>query len=152
MLAPLGHAHNPHLRPIGSSPPGPPGQPQGGRAPLLGPVAPSTSSRRAVPAAEPVPPTQRTGAAGRPAHSGASSSPSLEPPRTGLKHEALEHQSKHLGGPNGIRTRVYSPPRAFSAVSGTCALLTQHRTPRDSNSEGVLIPAGGLRKVLTSHA
>src|SRR3990172_1024285 len=117
MLAPLGHAHNPHLRPIGNSPPGPPGQPQGGRAPLLGPVAPSTSSRRAVPAAEPVPPTQRTGAAGRPAHSGASSSPSLEPPRTGLKHEALEHQSKHLGGPNGIRTRV-------SALRGPCRSLT----------------------------
>ena len=46
-----------------------------------------------------------------------------------LKHEAVKHQQKHLGGPNGIRTRVYSPPRAFSTVSGSYVLLTQHRTP-----------------------
>jgi len=31
------------------------------------------------------------------------------------------------GGPNGIRTRVCSPPRASSPVSNDYAPLTQHR-------------------------
>ena len=31
-------------------------------------------------------------------------------------------------------------------------MLTQQCIPRDSNSEGVLIPAGALRKALTPHA
>ena len=44
------------------------------------------------------------------------------------------------GGPNGIRTRVYGPPRAFSTVSEGYVMLTQRRTPRDSNSAGVLTP------------
>src|SRR5215470_5835980 len=43
---------------------------------------------------------------------------------------------KFGGGPNGIRTRVYSPPRAFLIVSVSYAMLTQHRIPRDSNSAG----------------
>jgi len=41
-----------------------PRQPQGRRAQLLGPVAPPTSSRRGVPAAQLAPPTRRTGGGG----------------------------------------------------------------------------------------
>jgi site-specific DNA recombinase len=44
------------------------------------------------------------------------------------------------GGPNGIRTRVCSPPRAFSIRSRSCTMLTQHITSRDSNSAGILVP------------
>jgi hypothetical protein len=51
-----------------------------------------------------------------------------------------------------IETRVYGPPRAFLTDPGSYALLTQHRAPRESNSEGVLIPAGTLRTALTPHA
>ena len=44
------------------------------------------------------------------------------------------------GGPNGIRTRVCCPPRAFSIRSAGCTVLTQHLTPRDSKSAGILVP------------
>jgi len=70
----------------------------------------------------------------------------------GSSSERHKSSTKQLGGPNGIRTRVYSPPRAFLTVSGSYVLLTQHPAPRDSNSEGVLISAGTLRKALTPHA
>jgi len=33
--------------------------------------------------------------------------------------------------PNGIRIRVYGPPRAFLDLFSSYALLTQHRTPWD---------------------
>ena len=46
-------------------------------------------------------------------------------------------EAQRLHPINGIRTRVYAPPRAFLAVSGSYALLTQHRAPGDSNSEAV---------------
>src|SRR5215813_7752797 len=48
-------------------------------------------------------------------------------------------QSKQRGGPNGIRTRVYGPPRAFLDVSGNYVLLTQHPVPRDLNSAGIFV-------------
>jgi hypothetical protein len=41
-----------------------------------------------------------------------------------------------FGGPNGIRTRVYSPPRATFFDPRTSAMLTKHRACRDSNSDG----------------
>jgi hypothetical protein len=44
------------------------------------------------------------------------------------------------GGPNGIRTRVCCPPRAFSIRSAGCTVLTQHLSLRDSNSAGILVP------------
>src|SRR5215470_17010737 len=40
------------------------------------------------------------------------------------------------GGPNGIRTRVYGPPRASCFVSHSWKMLTQRLAPGDSNSEG----------------
>jgi len=46
---------------------------------------------------------------------------------------------KVVAGGNGTRTGVSGPPRAFSTVSGSGGLLTQHRTLGDSNSEGDLI-------------
>jgi hypothetical protein len=47
---------------------------------------------------------------------------------------------------------VFTVRHALFQLFGSCGLLTQHRTPRDSNSEGVLIPAGTLRKALAPHA
>src|SRR5215475_10951527 len=46
--------------------------------------------------------------------------------------------SNECGGPNGIRTRVYSPPRASCFTSRSWNMLTQQRAPGDSNSEGAL--------------
>src|SRR5215831_5658246 len=40
------------------------------------------------------------------------------------------------GGPNGIRTRVYGPPRASCSESRASGMLTQLRGPGDLNSEG----------------
>ncbi len=40
------------------------------------------------------------------------------------------------GGPNGIRTRVYGPPRASYSESSTSRMLTQQQASRDLNSEG----------------
>ena len=47
---------------------------------------------------------------------------------------------------------VFTVRHALFQLFGSCGLLTQHRTPRDSNSEGGLIPAGTLRKAFTPHA
>src|SRR5712691_9125171 len=47
--------------------------------------------------------------------------------------------------PNGIRTRVYGPPRASCSDSRTSTTLTQQRVSRDLNSEGspeILIISG----------
>jgi len=47
---------------------------------------------------------------------------------------------------------LQSATRFFKSFQQLCAVtVTQHRTPRDSNSKGVLIPAGTLRKALTPH-
>jgi len=61
-------------------------------------------------------------------------------------------RSRPVADGNGIRTRVSCPPRAFLNVSGSYVLLTQHRTPRDSNSAGVLIPARTFHQALTPRA
>jgi hypothetical protein len=47
---------------------------------------------------------------------------------------------KSSGGPNGIRTRVCCPPRAFSIWSTSCVMLTQHPASGDPNSAGILVP------------
>jgi hypothetical protein len=52
--------------------------------------------------------------------------------------------SRNGGGPNGIRTRVCCPPRAFHVLSSGYILLTQHRRARDSNEGGILVP--GVRQ------
>src|SRR6266478_1306159 len=39
-----------------------------------------------------------------------------------------------------LRTRVCCLPRAFPIRSASCMMLTQHLTPRDSNSAGILVP------------
>src|SRR5580704_7505569 len=41
---------------------------------------------------------------------------------------------------NSTRTRVCFPPRAFSTRSAGCTMLTQHRTPPDINTAGILVP------------
>src|SRR5262249_30254290 len=46
-----------------------------------------------------------------------------------------------FGGPNGIRTRVCSPPRASWPKSRTSGMLTQLRASGDLNSEGGSIPS-----------
>ena len=46
-----------------------------------------------------------------------------------------------FGGPNGTRTRVYSPSRASCSESGTSRILTQFRVSGDSNSEGGSSPS-----------
>jgi hypothetical protein len=42
--------------------------------------------------------------------------------------------------PSSTRTRVCFPPRAFSTRSAGCTMLTQHRTPPDINTAGILVP------------
>ena len=43
----------------------------------------------------------------------------------------LARKQPNGGGPNGIRTRVCSPPRAFAKIENTCGVLSQHLTLRD---------------------
>ena len=45
-----------------------------------------------------------------------------------------------VAGGNGIRTRVCCSPRAFLVRSVSCVVLTQHLSPWDSNSAGILVP------------
>ena len=58
--------------------------------------------------------------------------PFREPGRRGYRFRAsgsyagVLSNSNDMRGPNGIRTRVCSPPRAFSTVSGHCGPLTHH--------------------------
>ena len=43
------------------------------------------------------------------------------------------------GGPNGIRTRVPIPPRAFASESTTCGMLSQRASGGDGNPEAVCV-------------
>src|SRR5437867_11924599 len=52
---------------------------------------------------------------------------------TRIEHAAVKHQRNSLGGPNGIRTRVPTPPRAFASESGTCGVLSQRVSGGDGN-------------------
>jgi hypothetical protein len=62
--------------------------------------------------------------------------PFREPGRRGYRFRADEIpytglMSNDVGGPNGIRTRVFSPPRAFAMAERSSELLTQRPNPRD---------------------
>jgi hypothetical protein len=48
------------------------------------------------------------------------------------------------GSRRGIRTRVYSLPRAFLTVSGSYVLLTQHRTPPGFKFGGCFDPGTNI--------
>jgi len=52
-----------------------------------------------------------------------------------MVHKAIEGEAMNntsdCGGPNGIRTRVYGPPRAFVSRMATCTPLTQFAQSRD---------------------
>ena len=50
----------------------------------------------------------------------------------------LKHPQQNNVVPNGIRTRVYGPPRACCFASRSWKMLTQQSAPADSNSEGGL--------------
>src|SRR5262249_62418980 len=73
----------------------------------------------------------------------------------GRGHASLPgaREQSFRGGSNVIRPRVHGPPRAVLVKTASCALLSQHRRPRDQNSEAVSVPAYpaavGLHRRLT---
>src|SRR2546425_734321 len=54
----------------------------------------------------------------------------------GRPHLAAETRPSRVRNPGGIRTRVYSPPRAFFATTAGYAMLSQLRRIGDENPGG----------------
>src|SRR5262245_48820582 len=70
------------------------------------------------------------------------------PSATRLKHDTVKHQPKQLGGPNGIRTLLYSGiPRSYTyrLAHLRCRLTTpmdSGRTPHDGKGVIRAVPSG----------
>ena len=60
--------------------------------------------------------------------------------RNVLKHGGVKHQRNQPGGPNGIRTRVPTSPRAFASESRSCGVLSQRVSGGDRNPATVAVP------------
>src|SRR5882762_710563 len=67
------------------------------------------------------------------------------PLRPETQRETPENLDSPRGGPDGIRTRVYGPPRARCSELSTSMILIQQNISRDLNSEVGSNPSPLLR-------